>query len=91
MKLVSIKDMKAQIFFKPNCVATLADALRSFELVANESDNLISQFPNDFRLYHLADFDTSTGEVTPLDPKDLGAAADFKRRPDAVLPFQNAN
>lgn len=92
MKLFAIKDHKSGIFLQPNFQKSIPDALRSWEIISNEGDSMVSRFPNDFRLYHLGDFDEQTGEISILaHPSDLGSAADFKRAPDAPLPFPKAN
>lgn len=86
MILVSVRDMKAELYLRPNFQPNLADAIRSWEVVANEGESMISKFPNDFRLVHLADFDSSTGELKALDPpRDLGSAADFSRNKQPSL------
>lgn len=88
MKLFAIKDMKAQTFFRPTVASSTAEALRTFEIVANEGDSMISRFPNDFRVFHIADFDVLTGVIQPLDHlADLGSAQDFKRRPSVPTPM----
>lgn len=84
LRLVSVKDMKAQIFLQPNFQRSIPDALRSFETIANEGESQLRRYPNDFRLFHLADFDDITGELEVFQrPVDLGSAADFQRRQDA--------
>jgi len=81
MKLFAIRDMKAQTYLRPTISPSTADALRNFEIVSNEGDSMISRFPNDFRIYHLADFDPITGVLDVLErPSDLGSAADFKKQ-----------
>jgi len=89
MKMFSIKDMKGQMFLKPTFAMSVADALRNFEVLSNEGESMISKFPADFRLFHLADFDINSGDLTILErPADLGAALDFKRSvPQTELPF----
>lgn len=91
IKVLAVKDMKASIYLRPFFQQTKAEAMRSFELMANEGEHIISKFPNDFRLHVIADFDTDTGRITPLtDFEDLGAAADYKKQaPQAPLPFEN--
>lgn len=80
MILIAVKDLKAQIYLKPNFQPSLADAIRSWELVCTEGESMIRKFPNDFRLHHIADFDAATGELKALaEPLDLGSAADFDR------------
>lgn len=89
IKVLAVRDMKAGIYHRPFFQQTKAEAMRSFELTANEGDHIISKFPNDFRLHVIADFDTDTGRITPLsDYEDLGSAADFKKQaPQSPLPF----
>lgn len=91
MKLFALRDLKSNLFLTPNFQRSIADATRSFSSMVNDSShpNMITQFPGDFRLYHLADFDSETGKLTVLDlPQDLGCALDFMA-PDkqSVLPF----
>lgn len=84
MKIIAVRDMKAEIYLKPTFQSSLADAIRSWEMISNEGDSLVSKFPNDFRLHHIGDFDANTGDITLLQHiADLGSAADFKRKPDA--------
>jgi len=81
MKLIAVKDMKSQLFLKPHFENSLADATRSFEVMANESENMLSKFPHDFRLMHIADFDIETGILSPMDlATDLGSVADYQRK-----------
>jgi len=80
MILIAVRDLKAELYLRPNFSPNIADAIRSWEVVSNEGESMISKFPNDFRLMHLADFDPSTGLLSPLElPRDLGSAADFSR------------
>jgi len=91
VKIVTIKDMKAQTCFPPRAAASIAEATRQFEIVSNEGESMISRFPHDFRLLHIADFDANTGLLDVLaQPSDLGSAADFKAKPVDRLPFDKA-
>lgn len=87
MKIISVKDMKAKLFLQPTFQRSVHDATRSFEVIVNEPDNMISKFPDDFRLYQIGEFDQDSGVITETNPPlDLGAASEFKKRP----PLQNA-
>lgn len=92
MKLVVVKDVKTPCYLQPYAVKSIQDALRSWEILCNEGESMISRYPNDFRLMHIADFDTEHGELHILErPQDLGSAADFKRSiPQTPLPFPQA-
>lgn len=92
MKLFALHDVKAKIWLPPTFQKSIADATRSFSTMVNDKDhpNMITQFPSDFRLYHLGEFDQDTGKMVLLDlPNDLGSALDFKA-PDtqSQLPFE---
>lgn len=88
MKMFAVKDMKAQLYQRPFFSLSIADATRGFEVISNEGDSMVSKFPNDFRLFYLADFDVETGAIKTLEfPQDLGSAADFKRKPEPVAMF----
>lgn len=81
LKIFSVRDMKAQVYLKPSVMSSVADAVRSFETVVNEGDSMLSKFPADFRLHHLADFDPLSGQISVLEtPSDLGCALDFMKR-----------
>lgn len=91
MKMFAVKDMKAQTYLQPHFQKSVADELRSWEIAANEGDSMISRFPDDFRLYHLADFDYETGQLRVFEhPSDLGSAADFKRKPKEQMELLKA-
>jgi len=80
MKLFTILDHKTQFFHKPFASRSIPDALRDWEMVANDSESMISKFPNDYRLYQIADFDLNSGKLTVLEDRlDLGSAADAKK------------
>lgn len=95
MILIAVKDRKSGMYNRPTFEQSVPSALRSWEVAANESESIISRFPNDFHLHHLANFDANTGTLEVLQaPVDLGSANDYRRAKagDDVLPFQkNAN
>lgn len=81
MKIISIKDTKANIFLQPNFQGTIPDAVRTFKMLLT-NDNLVSRFPNDYRLYQLGEFDSNTGKFEIFQtPNDLGSAEDHMEKP----------
>lgn len=80
LKLIAVKDLKAGFFNTPNFQRNLVDAMRQWSTICNEPGNTLSQFPHDFRLYCLGEFDIKTGRLTMFeDPQDLGSAADVRK------------
>lgn len=65
--LYSIKDAKTG-FMTPVLEQGDPAALRNFSAAVNQSDSLLHQYPNDFALYKVANFDTDTGIDPVLAP-----------------------
>ncbi len=78
MKLVSVYDTKAQAFLHIATTRTSAEAIRQFESAAQDPKSQFNQFPNDFILYELAEYNELTAEITPhAKHLHLAVAADF--------------
>ncbi|UPW40987.1 nonstructural protein [Sigmofec virus UA08Rod_5894] len=61
----------------------LAVAVRNFDHVIGNRDLVYFTHPSDFSLYHVADFDTDSGRVLPVDPPEfLADAASLLRARD---------
>ena len=71
MKLVvvSVHDSAANAFGRPIFVPTTNIAVRSFQDEVNRSspDNEMFKHPDDFVMYHLADFDDEIGLISSLE------------------------
>ena len=65
--LYCIKDEKAETYGFPFQADNDAMAERALDHNCQIEGSLMESFPLDFRLYKVADFDTETGVVTPLD------------------------
>jgi len=81
-KLFSILDSKGKLYNRPFTALTHGDAERTFSSTVNHSDpnNLINQYPEDFDLYYVGDFDVSTGKITtPDSPQHLLKAIALKK------------
>ena len=77
LKMLAMKDLKSNVYEKPFCVRTVADGIRAFEGVANDSNTQIGQFPADFALYVIGDYDDEKGMLTSISHESLGTASDF--------------
>lgn len=66
MKLVSVFDKKADAFNTVMSVGSLGIAIRDFTDAFSSADNKMSKYRDDFSLYHLGDFDSVTGNITPM-------------------------
>jgi len=81
IKLVCVRDVKLGEYNNPMCVPSLGVAQRSFQDEVNRADkaNTVYNYPNDFSLYHVGDFDTERGVLDPFDvPVHVCDAVDLK-------------
>ena len=84
----AVYDTKAEAFGAPFVVKTKGIAIREFEQVVNNPEHPYSKNPDDFSLFHIADYYEARGHIDPLvAPQSLGTARDFVRQQD--LPFDN--
>lgn len=62
----SIRDIKTG-FMTPTVELNADAAARNFYHAVTHSDGILFTYASDFSLYHLADFNTETGLIRPLD------------------------
>ena len=61
LQVVSVFDRAIQAFGRPVFVPAVGAALRSFGDEINRADSEMHAHPDDFELYHLGQFDDTTG------------------------------
>jgi hypothetical protein len=68
---VSIKDRASENFGNPVFVLAMGQALRSFgdEINRAAGDNPYYQHPDDYDMYLIGEFDTSSGRFVAQDPE----------------------
>lgn len=74
----SIRDVLTG-FMTPVLEQNAASAMRNFRMACSRSESLMNHAPSDFSIYHIADFDSSTGIITPISPIQIvcvGGSAD---------------
>lgn len=86
MRIYAIRDCKADYFNNPIALRTDMEAQRAFvEACAPGQDTMISRYPEDYVLAHIAEFDNSNGLVESMDTPavimtGIDAALVYKRR-----------
>lgn len=65
LKIFSIFDNKANAYLRPFCLPSNAHAVREVSEVLQQSGPF-SDYPEDFTLFALGQFDDDTGEIQPL-------------------------
>lgn len=66
LKMFSIRDAKGEVFNQPWFAKTHGEAERNFRTLASKPDSMVSQFPEDFDLYYIGEYDDQSGKVEPL-------------------------
>lgn len=95
-KLYSIYDSKAKLYFRPFTARTRGEALRLFQQAANDKQTQIGEYPEDFILFEIGEFNDSNGNLTAEPHTSLGKALDYVRptqsigTPAAVKGFTDA-
>lgn len=76
----SIRDAKGDVFHSPFFKKTHGEAERDFDRLVNEPNSMPGQYPDDFDLYFLGDYDDQSGKFSALDtPKHLIKAVQVRR------------
>lgn len=68
MNYYAIRDIKSQTFNRPFGGLTVEQVKRSIYSSISQGNSEIAQFPEDFELYLVADFDDKTGVITGQKP-----------------------
>lgn len=61
LKVFSVRDQKAEAFMSPFCTTTAGVAVRHFTSMCQDKGSQIGQFPEDFALFMLGEYDDSKG------------------------------
>lgn len=74
-KIYSIRDQKSEVFNTPFYQSTHGEAERNFHHLCNDQKSTIAQYPSDFDLYYLGEYDDNTGQFSGLDtPQHIAKA-----------------
>lgn len=75
----SVYDSKAEAYMQPIFYKTEGEALRAFSNACNLPEHPFHANAEDFTLFHIGDFDDSTGLMAPFTtPKPLRKAIEMK-------------
>lgn len=81
LKMYSIRDSKGEFYSQPFVKNTHGEAERDFQSLANDEKSQVAQYPEDFDLYFLGEYDNITGKITPQDsPQHVQKAVNALRK-----------
>lgn len=66
-KIYAIRDSKAECFHNPFYQSTHGEAERAFRTAVADEKTTLNQYPEDFDLYYLGEYDDNTGKMMALD------------------------
>lgn len=67
LKMYSVRDSKGEIFNQPFFQKTHGEAERTFKTLTNDEKSQVHNYPEDYDLYYLGEYDDQTGLVKSLD------------------------
>jgi len=81
-KIFSVRDSQVEAFLQPFFSPTTGSAIRSIAEVVNDPQHTFNKHAADYALYHLGDFDDTTGAITPNPiPQVVNALIDLLKAP----------
>lgn len=78
LKMFAVFDVKAAAYLAPFFLPTVGQAVRAFADASNDPSTMFAKHPEDYTLFHVGEFDDSSGDCAPVVPHaSLGNAAQF--------------
>nr|QJB19931.1 MAG: nonstructural protein [Microvirus sp.] len=77
--IYAVKDLAVQAYGDPFSVRAKGEAIRSFMDEANRTDgnSAIAKHPEDYELYHIANYDENLGEMIAVKSELIARAKDL--------------
>lgn len=66
--IFAVRDNKASVYNRPFVEHNVISAVRAFTVGVNSPETQLHQFPTDFELTQIGEFDDITGKITPTEP-----------------------
>lgn len=83
LKLYSVKDTKVGAFDPPQPARTHGEAERTLQTMVNQPNTKLNLYPEDHELWYVADYDSLTGTIKPLDSiQHIVNAVSLKQKPN---------
>lgn len=75
--LFTVFDSAAGMFLDPFVAPSVEFAIRAFRQAVNQEGHQFNQFPQDYTLFLVGEFDPASGGLTGNNPQSLGVAVTF--------------
>ena len=76
LEIFAIRDNATGMYGTPMFLTTKGQAIRGFsdEVNRQDKDNMLNKHPEDFEMHHLGSFETDTGVINAITPKQVMTA-----------------
>lgn len=79
LKAFAVRDQKGECFRTPFFLKTPGEAIRDFSKLCKDPQSMLNQFPEDYDLYAVGEFDEDLGTFLSYDtPRHLEKAINHK-------------
>jgi len=88
----TVYDSAARRYLEPFFAETIEVACRMFRSIVNHEGSQFGKFPEDYVLFHIGEFDPTTGNLVPMmAPHSLGVAVTYLARGPQLVQVEAAN
>ena len=78
--IFTVYDSAANRYLDPFNAPTIEFAIREFRTAVNKEGHQFCQYPDDYTLFHIGEFNAETGQLQPSELRSLGVAITFKEQ-----------
>lgn len=78
--IVTIEDVKAELFRAPVMMNNRAEAIRSITTVVNDEKSELSLYSGDFKLVVIGTWDAKKGVIQNIEHESLGFLSEYKKK-----------
>jgi len=79
LKMFSVFDKAVGAYMQPFFAPSVGAAIRMFSDAVADKDSNLGRHPGDYTLFHVGDFDDSSGLTSSLDPHRLLGATEVNK------------
>lgn len=83
-QILAVFDMAANLFLKPFFSPTIEAGIRDFGAACSRDEHQFQQFPEDYALYHIGEWDESNGVIHPAEARKVSMAVNFVQAPSIM-------
>lgn len=81
MKIFTVHDSKAQAYLQPIYFRSTGEAIRAFETTCKDKNSQFAQYPSDFSLLHIGEWNQDTAAIVMLSkPVILTNASEYAQK-----------